>query len=186
VRQQPNTVHDVLPRIILCEPSTLETGCWESDYKPRPDGYIRVGLARKAYYLHRVIYEFFLGQVPDGLELDHLCRNRKCCNPWHAEPVTHQVNTKRAIHEKSSRTHCPAGHEYTGENTYRRSNGSRACKACKVQSTREWRAVNVPLKPKSAWTHCKRGHEFTLENTYITARGTRQCKACKRDGRKPN
>ena len=64
---------------------------------------------------HRLAYEAFVGPIPDGLELDHLCRQRPCCNPEHLEPVTHLENLRRGkpVHV----THCPRGHAYNAENT---------------------------------------------------------------------
>lgn len=84
-------------------------------------------------YAHRLVYSAIVGQIPPGLSLDHLCRNTRCVNPDHLDPVTHKENVRRGNVGKieSSRTHCPSGHEYTEENTYRnRLNGSRSCRAC--------------------------------------------------------
>lgn len=74
---------------------------------------------------HRAAYEFELGPVPAGLVLDHLCRNRRCCNVEHLEPVTHQTNVDRGVRCKGygprERTHCAHGHEYNPDNTDRKS-----------------------------------------------------------------
>lgn len=85
---------------------------------------------------HRVAYEELRGPVPNGLHLDHLCRNRLCVNPDHLEPVTPVVNILRGFgaHAQNARkTHCKRGHEFTPENTYLIAGGGRACRAC-------WRA----------------------------------------------
>lgn len=77
---------------------------------------------------HRFAYEWFVGAIPDGLDIDHLCRNRKCVNPDHLEPVTRGENVRRAF---ALTTHCPAGHGYDEANTYvRPGTAHRKCRAC--------------------------------------------------------
>lgn len=86
---------------------------------------------------HRWAYEHLIGPIPEGLEIDHLCRNRACVNPWHLEPVTAVVNTARA--HRYAPTHCPQGHEYTPENTYHPPNkpNSRQCRTCRRTRAQE-------------------------------------------------
>lgn len=91
---------------------------------------------------HRAAYELLVGPIPDGLQLDHLCRQRNCVNPSHLEPVTAHENTHRSPLTRASinaaKTHCPHGHEYTSENTWvrvvQRRNGAlasnRVCRMC--------------------------------------------------------
>lgn len=92
-------------------------------------GYGRLG-ARLA---HRVSYELFSGPIPEGLEIDHLCRVRSCVNPAHLEPVTHQENMSRSsligAHNRD-KTHCKRGHEFTPESTRLHLDGARACRIC--------------------------------------------------------
>lgn len=85
---------------------------------------------------HRWSYEHFVGPVPDGLELDHLCRNRGCVNPAHLEPVTHLENVRRGSRCGTRLTHCKRGHEFTPENTYTRKDGARICRSCHREHVR--------------------------------------------------
>jgi len=118
-----------------------ESGCWEWTRSINVDGYgdIRAGGGQHRRYAHRFAYELLVGPIPDGLELDHLCRNRCCCNPAHLEPVTHAENMRRGSY--GSRTHCIRGHEFTPENTYvQPKTGHRYCKACIALRQRQYRA----------------------------------------------
>lgn len=84
-------------------------------------------------YAHRS-YEHHVGPIPDGLHLDHLCRNRRCVNPDHLEPVTHRENTLRGIGFgalNAAKTHCANDHAYTPANTYIDPLGYRHCRACR-------------------------------------------------------
>ena len=86
-------------------------------------------------YSHRYAYETMVGPIPQGLELDHLCRNRACVNPSHLEPVTHRENTVRGLAPSINRarmlakTHCRHGHPWDAENTIYTTR-QRKCRAC--------------------------------------------------------
>jgi hypothetical protein len=72
--------------------------CWEWTGSRTPHGYGQIresGVGSALVHAHRVAYEAAVGPIPEGLEIDHLCRNRACCNPAHLEPVTHQENIQR-------------------------------------------------------------------------------------------
>lgn len=80
----------------------------------------------KLVMAHRAMYELQRGPIPDGLQLDHLCRNTRCINPAHLEPVTAKENIARAV-----RTHCVHGHVLSGENVYFDKQGQRECRICR-------------------------------------------------------
>lgn len=110
--------------------------CWLWTGWVTPNGYgqIREGSRNaRVLYAHRVAYELFMGPVPEGLQLDHLCRVRHCVNPFHLEAVTTRENTLRGTGPaaKCARvTHCPQGHPYDEENTHVDRRGKRVCRAC--------------------------------------------------------
>lgn len=92
---------------------------------------------------HRVIYELTKGRVDSSLEMDHLCRVRHCVNPDHLEPVTNRENQRRGFSWagiNARTTHCPAGHEYTYDNTYVWKSGMRRCRECNNATARAYRA----------------------------------------------
>lgn len=97
-----------------------------------PHGYGTFWLDGRKVRAHRFSYERFVGPIPDGLELDHLCRNTRCVNPEHLEPVTRAENLRRAHWPNSRKTHCKHGHEYTSENTYHW-RGHRVCRTCQKE-----------------------------------------------------
>lgn len=159
--------------------------CWLWTASLRSGGYAQIYVNGRILAAHRVAYEEFVGPIPDGLQLDHLCRVRRCINPVHVEPVTLRENVARGVGKASHalRTNrCVNGHEFTSKNTRSRP-GGRRCRACEFEKGQRRRVRNglaVPSAPNATKTHCKRGHEFTPENTYW-CRGCRQCRRCNRD-----
>lgn len=111
------------------------TECWEWTASRTSTGYGQFAIAGMPRKAHRVAYELMVTEIPDGLHLDHLCRNPLCVNPWHLDPVTNAVNTERGrlrtvLNAKPPKSHCPSGHEYAGDNLYFDSEGYRACRTC--------------------------------------------------------
>lgn len=102
-------------------------GCWEwTAGKNNEYGMFWLDRDRRA---HAVAYELVRGPIPHGLELDHLCRNKGCVNPFHLEAVTHQENMRRAL----VKTHCSKGHARTPENL----SGSH-CRVCETANKKEY------------------------------------------------
>lgn len=128
----PFDVDDIWEHI---EPRVDRTdSCWLWSGSTDRNGYGRLRWHGEIHQTHRVAYQALTGDIPEDLEIDHLCRVRRCCNPEHLEPVTHAENMRRG--ELATRSRCSSGHEYTEANTYRRRDGARVCRACK----RTWAA----------------------------------------------
>jgi hypothetical protein len=116
------------------------TGCWLWTSGVDRDGYAKFFEGRGLeQYGHRYAYKQFVGPIPEGLILDHLCRVRHCVNPTHLEPVTNRENIMRGRRPLGERTHCPRGHPFNDKNTYFPSHGGRKCRACHAEHERRRR-----------------------------------------------
>jgi hypothetical protein len=145
----PPEVKDLLPGLPerFCAKTSVEdagheTPCVVWTGAKQRDGYGTFQMDGKSSLAHRVSYEALVGQVPTGLELDHLCRVRACVRPDHLEPVTTRVNVLRGegpTAVNAAKTHCPQGHPYSPENTRKRPCGRRMCRTCDRARKREWK-----------------------------------------------
>lgn len=107
-------------------------GCWLWTAGMDTNGYGNFRWGGKMGKAHRYSYELHVGPIPDGLQIDHLCRVRNCVNPAHLEAVTIRENVLRSDNpcaHHARKTHCPQGHPYEGENLGLAKNG-RYCRAC--------------------------------------------------------
>ncbi len=127
--------------------------CWEWLGSLHSNGYGQFSVGRRANHMnllaHRVSYELSGHVIPNGLQLDHLCRNRSCVRPSHLEPVTAKENVLRGIGitaRNAVKTHCGHGHEFSGNNLRINPDGSRCCRTCA-------RAADLRSKDKKLNAH---------------------------------
>lgn len=127
-----------------CMPCPM-SGCWIWTAATNRDGYgqFRLEPRRPMRRAYRLAYETLVGQVPDGLELDHIrCSTRACCNPAHLKPVTHQQNMRRSPTSlatlNAAKDACPLGHSYDVGCAYDAGNAAsgRRCRECRNAQTR--------------------------------------------------
>jgi len=127
----------VLGERVLSRCVETPTGCWEWT-GGKTAGYGYIGLGRHLVFrVHRVVYTYMVGEIPDGLHLDHLCRNRACVNPAHLDPVPNSVNWSRgeSPSAKNVRTDtCQRGHSMV--DAYVRKSGARRCRPCTLEYNR--------------------------------------------------
>lgn len=113
---------------------TATCWAWRSVVMSNGYGVFSPGRPRRRMLAHRFAYEFLRGPIPEGLDIDHLCRNRRCVNPDHLEPVTRQMNLLRGLN--GNKTVCLRGHPYDEQNTRwqmrpdRLGGKSRECRTC--------------------------------------------------------
>lgn len=119
--------------------------CWEWSAYRNASGYgVCWFMGRRNFLAHRATFTLAKGPIPNGLVIDHLCRNHACVNPAHLEAVTTRVNLLRGntvTARNAAATHCPRRHAYTPENTAMR-DGSRRCRTCE----REWMRIQRERK----------------------------------------
>lgn len=141
-RQIPEELSAQVLERLKFEVVRAPSGClrWLGPHSSK--GYGAISVDGKTYPVHRVAYVAANGPIPNGLEVDHVftngCRHRDCINPDHLEAVTHQENIRRMKHSRST---CPQGHPYSGDNLFFNMRGHRQCRECTRASKRAWNAT---------------------------------------------
>jgi hypothetical protein len=123
---------------ILEKVAKTESECWLWLGPNNGNGYGTINVLGKQSYVHRLMFIYYKGEIPEGKEIDHLCRNRGCCNPEHMEAVTHRENMLRGKTLPAmqlERDECPKGHRYSGKNR----RGDRICHTCGAENARRYR-----------------------------------------------
>jgi hypothetical protein len=127
---------DPLEWIMDYRRNATDSGCWEWIGYRTKAGYSQLSIRGQMVLTHRYVWSRMVGPIPDGMFLDHQCRNRACFNPDHLRVVTPRVNSIENVvgsfwQIEAAKTHCPQGHPYDEANTYRRpATGARHCRAC--------------------------------------------------------
>lgn len=133
-------VRRIVEQIHIAKPIDWPDTCFLWAGATTTSGYGQATFGGRHVYAHRLLYQLMRGQIPEGMVIDHLCRQPLCVNPAHLEVVTNAENIRRgnspgAIAARTNR--CMRGHELTPENTYiRLDNGHRMCRACRRERDR--------------------------------------------------
>lgn len=142
------------------KPASNVNECWEWLAAKGKHGYGIFRANGKAVICHRLSYEWIIGKIPEGLQIDHLCRNRGCVNPYHMEPVTNKINGLRGesfCAKYARQTHCKNGHPLTPDNldSYALSIGKRHCIICRNEKSRI-HSHNYYIRKKAKINHVSR------------------------------
>lgn len=114
--------------------------CWNWKGAVAENGYSKTAIGRRSYLPHRLFYEHFKGAIPDGFEVVHSCRNRRCVNPAHLGAVAGEERNLRGTSPtavNAAKASCVREHSLTGTNLYITPNGRRQCRTCRRSASRK-------------------------------------------------
>jgi hypothetical protein len=131
-------IEEIAPRILEKSVPIPIAGCWVWVAGANNNGYGAMTVHGKPVGAHRASYMAFVGEIPPGLDVHHICNNRMCVNPHHLEAVTHSENIK-AQKPRRRKTHCANGHELLGDTVYEW-NGIRSCRICRTAADKKFKA----------------------------------------------
>lgn len=127
---------NALPRYMKRNIDPGPNSCWTWNRSKDKHGYGWASWKNKTYLAHRIIYTLIVGDIPEGMNLDHLCRRRDCVNPDHLEPVTNYENLLRSPIGTAGRQHClKCGGEFS---MIGKAKPQRRCKPCEKEWKREY------------------------------------------------
>lgn len=146
---------------VLASVSVTDAGCWEWQRRLTYDGYGVIQVKNHSVRAHAVALAIRRGAMwPRELQVDHLCRNRACCNPEHLELVTSAENSRRGLKPQQfyedvvapqkAQTSCLRGHDFDEANTYWAPNGRRGCRKCRAATERRRKAALRAAKRAAA------------------------------------
>lgn len=174
--------HDLPDADLFWANAQMNGACLEWQKSKTTGGYGNLRVGDKYRYAHRIAYLLAYGNIPAGLVIDHLCRNRSCVRPSHLQAVTHLENVRRGAGSYGrAKTKCVNGHDMTDEgNVYRSPKGRAVCRTCASASNdrRRQRRHDRGLRTARPKTECIRGHVYDDANTYISPDGKRSCRTC--------
>jgi hypothetical protein len=167
------------------------TGCWLWIASLGSHGYgqLSSGFKKSPLVTHRLVYELLVGPIPDGLHIDHLCRNRPCCNPMHLEPVTQKTNNARGVSPitlmavaAKERGCCPKGHPHDEAHTRYNKKGHRSCKTCNNERMKAtWRERLAARTPEQVQRDKETARNYYLQNKERVAALLRASRARRRE-----